>query len=109
MYRAGWYTEAGAVAPGLDLGEVKPGQSGSLTQLLKNTGDQALSAVQLTLKDDLPGLTVKAGGQVLMVGQTHDAGPLAPGESLLLEYTRTVPADAKPGPWSAFVQIRALT
>lgn len=109
MYRAGWYTEAGAVAPGLDLGELKPGETKSVVRLLKNTGDQPLSAVQFTLKDDLSGVTVKVGEQVLTPNQTYASGSLAPGESLPVEYTRTVPADAKPGPWSAFIQIRALT
>ncbi|MDO4244558.1 MAG: hypothetical protein Q4C89_00855 [Deinococcus sp.] len=109
MYRAGWYTEAGAVAPGLDLGELKPGETKSVVRLLKNTGDQHLSAVQFTLKDDLSGVTVKVDEQVLTPNQTYASGPLAPGESLRVEYTRTVPVDAKPGPWSAFIQIRALT
>lgn len=109
MYRAGWYTEAGTVAPGLDLGELKPGETKSVVRLLKNMGDQHLSAVQFTLKDDLPGVTAKVGEQVLTVGQMYNAGPLAPGATLRVEYTRAVPADARPGPFSAFIQIRALT
>ncbi|GGI75428.1 hypothetical protein [Deinococcus wulumuqiensis] len=108
MYRAGWYLESGAVATGLDLGEVKPGSAASVVRLLKNTGDQPFSGVQFTLKDDVPGVQVNVGGQPLTPGQTYTAPGLAPGESLRVEYSRAVPAEAEPGTWSAFISIRAL-
>ncbi len=109
-YRAGWYLPDGVTpATGLDLGEVKPGQTASVTRRLKNIGDQALSAVQFTLKDNLPGVSVKVGGKALTYNTTLTTGPLAPGETITVECSRTVPADAPPGLFSAFVQIRALT
>ena len=108
MYRAGWYLESGAVATGLDLGEVKPGSTGSVVRLLKNTGDQPFSGVQFLLKDDVPGVEVRVGGQRLAPTELYTAPGLAPGESLRVEYARTVPTGADPGPWSAFVSIRAL-
>ncbi|AFD25917.1 hypothetical protein [Deinococcus gobiensis] len=109
-YRAAWYLSDGTTpAPGLDLGEVKPGQSASVTRLLKNIGDQALSAVQFTLADDLAGVTVDVAGETLAPGVMYAAPGLAPGQTLSVTYTRAVPADAVPGPFSAFLTIRALT
>ena len=109
-YRAIWVLPDGVTpASGLDLGEVQPGKSASVTRLLKNTGDQPLSAVQFTLKDNLPGVSVKVGDTVLTYGATYSAPALAPGETVSVEYSRSVPADAPPGLFSAFIQIRALT
>lgn len=109
-YRAAWYLPDGTTpAPGLDLGEVKPGQSASVTRLLKNIGDQSLSAVQFTLADNLLGVTVEVAGHALTPGTLYAAPDLAPEQTLSVTYTRAVPADAAPGPFSAFLTIRALT
>ncbi|WP_272977107.1 CARDB domain-containing protein [Deinococcus geothermalis] len=109
-YRAAWYLSDGTTpAPGPDLGEVKPGETKTITRKLKNIGDQALSAVQVTLVDDLPGVTVKVGDHALTPGTMYSAPGLAPGESLTVTYTRTLPADAEPGTFTAFLRIRALT
>ena len=48
-YRAQWTLADGTPAPGPDLGTVQPGQTRSVTRLLKNIGDQPLSAVQVAL------------------------------------------------------------
>mgnify|MGYP000035230951 CR=1 FL=1 len=109
-YRAGWYLMDGVtVSSGLDLGEVKPGETKTITRKLKNTGDQALSGVQFTLQTDLPGISVKVNDVSLTYNVTHTSPALAPGETLTVEYSRTVPADANPGTFSAFILIRALT
>lgn len=108
-YRAAWYLPDGTPAPGPDLGEVKPGETKAVHRKLKNIGDEPLSAVQFTLLDDLPGATVNAGGVNLTPGQMHTAPGLAPGESLDVTYSRTVPPDAEPGVFRAFLRIRALT
>lgn len=109
-YRAAWYLPDGTTpAPGLDLGEVRPGQSASVTRLLKNIGDQALSAVQFTLADDLAGVAVSVAGRALTPGVMYAGPGLSPGQTLAVVYTRDVPADAAPGPFSAFLTIRALT
>lgn len=108
-YRAAWYNLDGTPATGLDLGEVKPGQTGTITRLLKNIGDQPLSAVQFTLKDNLVGVAVKVNDTLLVYDVTYNAGALAPSATVAVEYTRTVPTDANPGLFSAFIVIRALT
>ncbi|WP_104990857.1 hypothetical protein [Deinococcus sp. NW-56] len=108
-YRAAWTLPDGTPAPGPDLGEVKPGETKTVSRRLKNIGDQPLSAVQITLVDDLPGVTVTVGQTTLTPGQMHAAPGLAPGESLDVTYSRTVPPDAEPGVFRAFLRIRALT
>lgn len=108
MYRAGWYLESGAVATGLDLGEVQPGKTASLVRLLRNTGDQPFSGVRFLLTEDVPGVEVRVEGTPLIVGEALTTDPLEPGASLRVEYARAVPADADPGTWSAFISIRAL-
>ncbi|SEI66653.1 hypothetical protein SAMN04488058_101287 [Deinococcus reticulitermitis] len=108
-YRTIWTLPDGTPAPGLDLGTVKPGETKSIGRKLKNTGDQPLSAVQMTLVDNLPGVTVTVGGETLIPGQMHAAPGLAPGESLDVTYARTVPPDAEPGVFRVFIRIRALT
>lgn len=109
-YRAGWYLPDGVtVSSGLDLGEVKPGETKSITRKLKNTGDQNLGAVQFTLQDNLPGVSVTVDGTPLVPGTMHATPALLVGEAITVEYSRTVPADANPGTFSAFILIRALT
>ena len=109
-YRAAWYLSDGTTpAPGPDLGEVKPGETRTITRKLKNIGDQPLSAVQVTLVDNLPGVSVAVGGHPLTPGVMYAAPGLAPGAALEFILSRTVPPDAEPGVFNAFIRIRALT
>lgn len=109
-YRAAWYLPDGTTpAPGPDLGEIKPSETKTVHRKLRNIGDQPLSAVQVTLVDDLPGVTVTVGGHALVRGVMYAAPGLPVGGALDFTLTRTVPADAEPGVFSAFLRIRALT
>lgn len=109
-YRAAWYlADAVTPAPGLDLGDLRPGETRSVSRLLRNIGDQPLSAVQWTLEDDVPGVTVTVDGVTLTPGVTHTTPALPPGAGVPVTAARTAPADAPPGLGSAFLTIRALT
>lgn len=108
-YRAAWMQSDGVTpAPGPDLGQIQPGMTATVARVLKNIGDQPLTAVQFTLTDDLPGLTVTVAGQPLTVGEMFSAPGLEPGQWVEFTATRTVPPGDPPGTFSAFVLIRAL-
>ena len=108
-YRAQWTLADGTPAPGPDLGEVKPGQTGSVTRMLRNTGTLPLSAVQFTLVDDLPGVSITVNDTPLTPGEMYAAPGLEPNAAHTVTYSRTVPSDADPGPWRAFLRVRGLT
>lgn len=109
-FAAAWYLPDGTPAPGPDLGEVQPGQTKTIERRLRNVGSDGLSSVIWQLETTpLAGLTVTVAGHDLVPGVPYSTAALAPTEEATVIYTRAVPADAPPGPFTAFLSVRALS
>lgn len=110
-----WFKQDGTPSTGPDLGNLTPGSTGSVTLLLRNTGDTDLLGSTLVWFTDAPeGFKLFVGSDEVMETTLVDGEPVATfeapgllvGAELQFTFQQSVGASAAPGARAALVRIR---